>query len=133
MKKPEAVIFDPEHYLVGKIDIKKLKLPDGVYQLAHHQQSGLRLWGRVVNGAALCARFTNVSGELLETITIFKPFPGGGPRPEPKPPQPFPCPGGPIAGDDGPDGGTGGGGSQCFICTAGGGADGGSICFLVPC
>ena len=119
----ESVIFDPEQYLVGKVDLKDLNLPDGVYELARHKDSGLRLWAKIVNGAALCARFTNTSGDLLETVTIsiFKPFPDGGPRPEPKLPQPFPCPGGPI----GKDGGT----DCAYVCTAQG--DGGYKCFKV--
>ena len=53
----ESVIFDPEQYLVGKVDLKDLNLPDGVYELARHKDSGLRLWAKIVNGAALCARF----------------------------------------------------------------------------
>lgn len=126
-KKPESKIFDPEKYLVGKVDPKKFrKLGDGVYELARDERSGVHLWGRILDGAALCMRFTNAGGDLLETYTIFKPYPNDVPQPTPEFPRPFPCSGDPRA--EGSDGGIP---CKMYVCTAN--SDGGQTCFLVPC
>jgi hypothetical protein len=64
--EPDARSFDPEKVLVGTIEQRTVRsLPDGVYELARDTKSGAHLWGRVINGVALCMRPTDAKCFLI--------------------------------------------------------------------
>ncbi|MEY2410587.1 MAG: hypothetical protein QOF48_3257 [Verrucomicrobiota bacterium] len=121
--KIKRSIFDPEDYVVATLNLRRRKLKDGLTKMATHD--GFTLWAKVISGLALCWRVTDRSGSLVETITFYKPFPGGNPSPTPTGPPRAPdtCPGGPRGKDGGTDGGT-----TCgYVCTAN--SDGGYTCW----
>jgi hypothetical protein len=129
---PSLRIHDPESFIVDRIDLEPMRLPDGVHKV--HQFRDSQIWAATIGGHAYCAWPTDEAGRLRESV-IFTRVPGAleavslKPSPEPAPspsgPPPMPPSCGPIAsvggscGSTATDGGTDGGGSD-------GGTDGGT-------